>query len=92
MTRAEALAAIDKAELVFVHVLTSRAYDGSPRQTKNFAIQKHEAIAAMMEIDEVECQPLVECRNNGRVVIIGCEASEQADENFSHFENNNGNF
>jgi hypothetical protein len=92
MTREEAISAIKKAELIFVHVITSRNYDGSPHHTENFRVRKDDAIAAMMEISGAEYEPFIECSKNGRVVIIGRESTEQADENFSHFENNNGNF
>jgi hypothetical protein len=92
MTREEAIDAIQKAELIFVHVITSRSYDGNPHHTENFRVRKDDAIAAMMEISEKEYEPIIECSKNGRVVIIGQEPTQQAAENFSHFENNNGNF
>jgi hypothetical protein len=92
MTREQAIDAIKKAELIFVHVITSRSYDGTPHHTENFRIRKDDAIAAMMEISEAEYEPIIECSKNGRVVVIGQESAAQADENFSHFENNNGNF
>lgn len=92
MTRDEAITTIKKAELVFVHVLTSRSSDGTLNHTENFRIRKDDAIAAMLEISEAEFEPVIECSKNGRVVIIGRESIKQAEENFSHFANNNGNF
>lgn len=92
MTREQAIDSIKKAELIFAHVITSRNPDGSPHHTENFRVRKDDALAAVMEIREEEYEPLIECSKNGRVVILGRGVPEPPKENFSHFENNNGNF
>jgi len=92
MTREQAIDAIKKAELIFAHVITSRNPDGSPHHTENFRVRKDDAVAAMLEIREAEYEPIIECSKNGRVVILGRGLTELPEENFSHFENNNGNF
>ena len=92
MTPQEVIEAINKAETIYVHVLTSTSYDGSAHHYENFRVAKEDAIAAMKEIRETEYVPNVVVEEVGKVIIIGRELLTPLAENFSHFESNNGNF
>jgi hypothetical protein len=92
MNRDEAIKAIGKAEHVFVHVNISTSYDGRAHHARTFRVSKVDAIAAMREISDLDCKPLIEISDDGATAYIGKEPTTQLEENFSHFENNNGNF
>ncbi len=92
MTPDEAIKAIQIADTTCVHVLTSTNYEGNEHYSDSFRVSKEDAINAMREIRELGYVPNIEISDGGKTVTIGRAGSEQVAENFSHFENNNGNF
>jgi hypothetical protein len=92
MTREDAIEAIGKAQQVFAWVRISTSYDGTCHNWQHFPISKDLAINAFRQISDTEYEPNLESSDDGHTVMIGKERSRLSQENFSHFENNNGNF
>ncbi|MES2627142.1 MAG: hypothetical protein V4628_17780 [Pseudomonadota bacterium] len=92
MTPDEAIKAIQIADTIYVHVLTSTNYEGNEHYSDAFRVPKEDAIKAMRDVGESGFVPNVEVSEDGKTVTIGKATVAPVAENFSHFENNNGNF
>ena len=91
MTPDEAIEAIQKAVNIHGYVPTATSHEGA-HLNKTFRISKEEAIAAMNEVRDTEYVPKIDISDDGLTVTIGKTRITRLEENFSHFENNNGNF
>jgi hypothetical protein len=92
MTPQEAIKAIETAEYVLVQVRIATRHSDSAHLSENFPVAKEHAIAAMRKISDPQYVPDIEVSDDGTTVTIGRDGTAKLEENFSHFENNNGNF
>lgn len=98
MNREQAIEAIQLATDIFVQVITSKSHAGKDGHTGTFRITRQDALAAMQEIGDADWVANVHVSEAGRKIVIGTAGGEamladltRASE-FSHNDNNNGNF
>lgn len=92
MTCEEAIAAIQKAQRVFVYVRTAISQDGAAHHTAEFLIPKDQALSAMKEVRGIGYIPNIVVSENGTKVVIGQHATADNMPSLGHDESNNGNF
>lgn len=92
MTRDEAIAAINRAETVHVHVVTGKSALGDALYAETFPVSKAAAIAAMQQIADAACEPSIYVSADRREVTLGSAHTSPPAQTSSHFDNNNGNF
>lgn len=98
MTPEQAIEAIQQATDIFVQALMSKSAEGSDGHTQQFRIAKEDALTAMQQILGTEHVANIHVSEEGRKVTLGIDhevttmADLQMASEFSHNDNNNGNF